>query len=78
MITEQQKRLIDQCRAAGFGFALFAASVGKSGRCSERQQETMQNMLSALAYRRNNRLTRTSRQTTLDAAFADYSEGGDF
>ena len=31
----------------------------------------MQNMLSG-AYR-NNRLSRKSRQTTLDAAFADYS-----
>jgi hypothetical protein len=78
MFTEPQTRLLDRCHAAGFGLALFAASVAKSGRCSEKQQEAMQRMLSAFEYRQNNRPTRTSRQTMLDAAFADYSEGGHF
>jgi hypothetical protein len=78
MFTEQQIRLLDRCRAVGFGPALFAASVAKSGRCSERQQEAMQRMLSAFEYRQNNRPARTSRQTMLDAAFSDYSEGGYF
>jgi len=78
MFTKQQIRLLSRCRAIGFGLAMFAASVEKSGRCSEKQQETMQQMLSAVEYRQNNRVGRMSRQTMLDASFADYSEGGHF
>ncbi len=78
MFTEQQIKLLHQCRAVGYGPALFAASVAKSGRCSEKQQEAMQRMLIAFQYRQNNRPMRTKRQTILDAAFSDYSEGGYF
>lgn len=78
MLTEQQARLIEKCIAVGFGTALFALSVKRQGSCTEKQFKTMENLLSAAEYRRRNPRRRSSRQTQLDAAFADYSEGGDF
>jgi hypothetical protein len=39
--TEQQRRLIDFCKAAGFGWRKFAESVEQSGKCSSKQEETL-------------------------------------
>ena len=78
MLTEQQTRLIEKCIAVGFGTAMYARSVRNRGFCTEKQFNTMQDLLSAAEYRRGNPQRRTSRQTRLDAAVADYSEGGDF
>lgn len=33
MLTNTQKRLIAKAKAAGFGYALFAASVERQGWC---------------------------------------------
>lgn len=78
MLTEQQARLIEKCIADGFGTALFALSIRRQGSCTERQFITMQRLHSAAEYRRGNPQRRYGRQTRLDAAFADYGEGGDF
>ena len=78
MLSDQQKRVIAECKKLGYGYARFAASVERSGRCTDKQFETMTAMQSAVAYRRGNPLRRATRQTALDAAFADYAEGGEY
>lgn len=76
MLTEAQVRLIALCKADGYGTALFAASVERSGRCSKKQYETMDRLHSAAEYRRNNpascRRGNLSKQKRLDLAFGDY------
>lgn len=41
MLTDAQKRLIAKAKAAGFGYALFAASVERQGWCSKKQEQTL-------------------------------------
>lgn len=41
MLTNAQERLIAKAKAAGFGYALFAASVERQGWCSEKQEQTL-------------------------------------
>ena len=78
MLTKQQAAVIVKCKQLGYGYARFAMSVEKTGRCTERQFETMTNMLAVVEYRRTNPPRRSTRQTSRDAAFADYAEGGDY
>ena len=78
MFTDSEHRLIEQCIADGYGTALFAISVRNTGRCTERQFLTLQRLHSAAEFRRGNSSRKSSHQTVLDAAFADYSEGGYF
>lgn len=40
-ITERQQKLIDKCKAAGYGWEKFASSVEKSGHCTQRQEDTL-------------------------------------
>ena len=54
MLTDAQKRLIAKAKAAGFGYALFAASVERQGWCSEKQEQTLRKMLAAYEFRKNN------------------------
>ena len=54
MLTDAQKRLIAKTKAAGFGYALFAASVERQGWCSEKQEQTLRKMLAAYEFRKNN------------------------
>lgn len=61
--TVTQRALISRCIMAGFGYALFAESVRASGRCTEKQQETMQDMLSRIEYMKRNRPYRTRSST---------------
>ena len=41
MLTDAQKRLIAKAKAAGFGYALFAASVERQGWRSKKQEQTL-------------------------------------
>ncbi len=54
MLTNAQERLIAKAKAAGFGYALFAASVERQGWCSEKQEQTLRKMLGQNVYRSNN------------------------
>lgn len=45
MLTGVQERLIAKAKAAGFGPALFAASVERQGWCSRKQEQTLRKML---------------------------------
>lgn len=58
MLTDAQKRLIAKAKAAGFGYALFAASVERQGWCSKKQEQTLRKILGQHMYRSNNRLVR--------------------
>ena len=51
MLTDAQKRLIAKAKAAGFGYALFAASVERQGWCSKKQEQTLRKMLGQNVYR---------------------------
>ena len=61
MLTDAQKRLIAKAKAAGFGYALFAASVERQGWCSKKQEQTLRKMLDQNVYRSNNWKGRSSR-----------------
>ena len=50
MLTDAQKRLIAKAKAAGFGHALFAASVERQGWCSKKQAQTLRKMLGQNVY----------------------------
>lgn len=50
MLTGAQERLIAKAKAAGFGYALFAASVKRQGWCSEKQEQTLRKMLGQNVY----------------------------
>jgi hypothetical protein len=50
MLTDAQKRLIAKAKAAGFGYALFAASVERQGWCSKKQAQTLRKMLGQNVY----------------------------
>ena len=54
MLTDAQKHLIAKAKAAGFGYALFAASVERQGWCSKKQEQTLRNMLATYEFRKNN------------------------
>ena len=54
MLTSAQERLIAKAKAAGFGYALFAASVERQGWCSEKQEQTLRDILGAYEFRKNN------------------------
>ena len=54
MFTNAQERLIAKAKAAGFGYALFAASVERQGWCSKKQEQTLRDMLAAYEFRKNN------------------------
>ena len=41
MFTEQQQSLINQMKAAGYGYAKFASSVEAQGFCTEKQEEAL-------------------------------------
>jgi len=41
MFTERQQRLIDKCKAAGYGWRYYAESVESSGKCSPKQEYTL-------------------------------------
>ena len=45
MLSEKEMRLIAYLKSVGYGYAKFAASVEASGKCSEKQLATMENML---------------------------------
>lgn len=61
MLTDAQKRLIANAKAAGFGYGLFAASVERQGWCSKKQEQTLRDMLSTYEFRKNNWKSRSSR-----------------
>ena len=61
MLTDAQKRLIAKAKAAGFGYALFAASVERQGWCSKKQEQTLRKMLGQYVYRSNNWKGKSSR-----------------
>ena len=44
MFTERQRRLLDFCKNAGYGWAKFALSVEKQGRCTRKQEDTLCSM----------------------------------
>lgn len=44
MFTERQHRLIDKCKASGYGWKKFAMSVEAQGVCSPAQEETLVKM----------------------------------
>ena len=46
--TDDQEKLIELLIKAGFGYAKFAESVKKQGKCSARQEEVMRSMLGKL------------------------------
>jgi len=50
MLTDAQKRLIAKAKAAGFGYALFAASAERQGWCSKKQAQTLRKMLGQNVY----------------------------
>ena len=64
MLTDAQKRLIAKAKAAGFGYALFAASVERQGWCSRKQEQALRKMLGQNVYLGSN-LKRS-----------DFSKGG--
>lgn len=79
MFTEAQLRLIGLCKSDGYGAALFAISVERSGRCSEQQFLTMQQLHSASVYRRKNKThKKIKRQVNLDCAFSVIQDGGEW
>jgi len=43
-ITHEQGELIQFCIASGYGWKQFALSVHNSGRCSQKQEQTLQRM----------------------------------
>lgn len=48
MFTDHQKELIAFCKRTGYGWAKFATSVEKQGKCSHKQQETLEKMCSTI------------------------------
>lgn len=42
--TIRQREMIDKCKATGYGWGLFAASVESQGTCSLKQEETLYSM----------------------------------
>ena len=54
-ITTDQKELIDKLISVGYGYARYAKSVLASGRCSVKQHETLQSMVSRIEYKTNNK-----------------------
>ena len=44
-ITEEQKKLISRLKIVGHGYAEFAKSVEKSGKCSPAQHRKLQEMV---------------------------------
>lgn len=54
MFTEQQQSLINQMKAAGYGYAKFASSVEAQGFCTEKQEEALIRMKGAYTYRKGN------------------------
>ena len=54
MFTVAQKQMIAKAKTAGFGYALFAASVERQGWCSKKQEQNLRKMLDAYEFRKNN------------------------
>ena len=46
--TDDQEKLIELLIKAGFGYAKFAESVKKQGKCSFKQEDVMRNMVAKL------------------------------
>ena len=44
-VSEEQKKLITRLKQVGYGYALFAESVEKSGKCSPAQHRKLQEMV---------------------------------
>jgi hypothetical protein len=47
-LTGKQQSLINQCKAAGHGWNLFAKSVESQGWCSPKQETTLARMVSKI------------------------------
>lgn len=69
-ITQDQMELINKLLGVGYGYSRFAKSVLNSGRCSLKQHETMQEMLSRIEYKTNNRW--------IGESDVDWDDKGDF
>lgn len=54
-ITEYQKSMIDFLIRTGYGWGRYAQSVLASGKCSEKQHETLLNMVATVEYKNGNK-----------------------
>ncbi len=54
MLTDRQQHLIKQAKELGFGYSIFAANIDRQGFCSQKQEDSLSNMVSAGDYRKNN------------------------
>lgn len=69
-MTEQQNKIIAKCIEDGFGTAQFALSVKRSGRCTEKQLQTMLRLHSAAEFRRRN--YRRKVYPPIEAAYGEH------
>ena len=79
MFTPEQRELIDKLKKFGYGWKKFAISVEKSGVCSIKQEQTMQDMLAKVSqqsilvrYRKNNK--RTCRKNNKPTSNNDWGD----
>lgn len=54
-ITEYQRSMIDFLIRTGYGWGRYARSVLDSGKCSEKQHETLLKMVGTIEYKNNNK-----------------------
>jgi len=50
--TEQQTRMIEICKKAGYGWEKFASNVEKQGFCSSKQNDTLCSMCQRIGRRK--------------------------
>ena len=81
--TDAQRKIIKECIKDGFGTMLFAQSVRKSGKCSEKQYETMVRLHEQACYRvaqwehdRKHRPKRKGPYSHLSEFDGEYDESG--
>jgi hypothetical protein len=85
VFNDEQLRLITYLKSVGYGYAKFAESVEKYGRCTERQETAMRKMVRDITERRewfsnrsSGRVNRVSppQQTMQEADPMIYDKGG--
>lgn len=69
-ITNYQRSMIDFLIRTGYGWGRYARSVLDSGRCSEKQHETLLKMVGIIEYKNNNKWS--------GEGDVDWDDKGDF
>ena len=79
MFTDRQISLIKELKIEGFGWRKFAESVESSGRCSQKQEDTMCRMTQQIFYNKRMKSNRfSSYRGCSDISDNEAMRSGDF